>query len=71
MSGEYNIEDFVEQIDEEGGVDSAMRYQISLSDYELPKDVKDAWLNARSAWEDFDSATADFWAVVKQHGIDY
>lgn len=71
MSGEYNIEDFVEQIDSEGGVDSAMRYGVDLSQYDLPKDVQDAWRNARLAWEDFDSATADFWAVVKQHGIDY
>lgn len=62
--GLYNIHDFLGKIDWEGGLYSALEYGLSTRDYDLPKDVQDAWEEVRYAFSEMQELVDDFWRVA-------
>lgn len=66
-----NLEDFVGKIDWEGGVTSALDYGLTTTHYDLPDDVAEKWDEIRDAYSEVETLQGEFWALVKQHGVDY
>lgn len=66
-----NLEDFVGKIDWEGGVTSALEYGLESDDYEIPDDVAEKWDEIRDVFGDLDNLIGEFYALVKNHGVDF
>lgn len=70
-NGKYNLEDFVSKIDWEGGLDGALSYGLTTSDYEIPKEIQDKWAELQEIHSDFEAEAAEFWSLCEQYGVDY
>ncbi len=66
-----NLEDFVGKIDWEGGVTSALEYGLESDDYNIPDDVAEKWDEIRDVFGDLDNLIGEFYALVKNHGVDF
>lgn len=66
-----DLEDFVGKIDWEGGLTSALDYGLQTKDYELPEDVAEKWDEIQDAYAEIESLSGEFWALVRQHGVEY
>lgn len=66
-----NLEDFVGKIDWEGGVTGALDYGLTTQHYILPEDVAEKWDDLTDAYGEVENLTGEFWALVKQYGVDY
>lgn len=65
------LEDLVAKIDWEGGLDSALSYGVSSEDYELPDDVAEKLDELVDFHEEFETLAAEFWSLVRAHGVEY
>lgn len=60
----YNIDDFADKIDNEGGLYGALAYGMSLIDYDLPQNVVDKWLEIHLAFSEMRELEDEFWILV-------
>lgn len=65
------LEDLVAKIDWEGGLDSALSYGVSSDDYELPDDVAEKLDELVDFHEEFETLEAEFWSLVRKHGVEF
>lgn len=70
-NGKYNLEDFVGKIDWEGGLTGALDYGLSTDDYDIPEDVAEKWDEITEFFDEFESLSGEFWALIRAHGVDY
>ncbi|APC46374.1 hypothetical protein HWB05_gp112 [Streptomyces phage BRock] len=70
-TGKYNLEDFVGKIDWEGGLVGALEYGLSTDDYDIPEDVAEKWEEIVEYFDEFESLSSDFWALIRAHGVEY
>ena len=71
MNGQFNLDEFVSKIDWEGGAFGALEYGIRLSDYELPKEASDKWLEIQEVYGDLAALISEFYAIAETYGVDY
>lgn len=69
--GKWDLADFVQKIDSEGGLDGALSYGLTTVDYDLPKEIKDKWAELQEIHTDFEDVASELWSLAADYGVDY
>lgn len=67
MSEYFNVHDFMEKVDYEGGPYSALEYGLTTAEYELPKHLVDTWNEIRDMFHDLNTLVEDFWTDMDKY----
>lgn len=60
----YNVGDFANKIDSEGGLYSALEYGLKVAEYDLPQNVVDKFMELELMFAEMDELAQEFWVLI-------